>query len=387
MSTDQMLPKDPIAAADLLTALVLKDQDETICRYPTCNNPRRQETGMGRPSAYCNDSDHTAVSNHRARASLKAIAAGVVQETVVKQERPTGIVPVESLRSSVLQGMTQLQGSLERYITTLVEISDPDVSAAQIQATLDRADTRIAEALQNASTERSLRLAADAASVAARQEAQAEREAAELAIVHMEEAEAKTQRVIEESEQQIIVVQAERDETIARMHGEAKQQIDEVFQQAKEAVASAEAATVTAQEEARQANARAHDAEVDARTRIATAERLVSEANATLDRERAEVDRLRGEIEKTITEARRRAEEDRTETAALLKREREEVDRLRGELVSVTTNAREQATADRGEMDRLREELGAMRTRADRLAELNDDLRAKLIERQNPPQQ
>ncbi len=387
MSTDQMLPKDPIAAADLLTALVLKDQDETICRYPTCHNPRRQETGMGRPSAYCNDSDHTAVSNHRARASLKAIAAGVVQETVVKQERPTGIVPVESLRSSVLQGMTQLQGSLERYITTLVEISDPDVSVAQIQATLDRADTRIAEALQNASTERSLRLAADAASVAARQEAQAEREAAELAIVHMEEAEAKTQRVIEESEQQIIVVQAERDETIARMHGEAKQQIDEAFQQAKEAVASAEAATVTAQEEARQANARAHDAEVDARTRIATAERLVSEANATLDRERAEVDRLRGEIEKTITEARRRAEEDRTEAAALLKREREEVDRLRGELVSVTTNARGQATADRGEMDRLREELGAMRTRADRLAELNDDLRAKLMERQNPPQQ
>jgi len=386
MSTQSSLPKDAIAATEVLAALVLKDQDETICRYPTCHTPRRAETGTGRPSAYCSDPDHTAVSNHRARASLKAIAAGVVQETVVKQERPTGIVPVESLRSSVLQGMTQLQGSLERYITTLVEISDPDVSAAQIQATLDRADTRIAEALQNASTERSLRLAADAASVAARQEAQAEREAAELAVVHMEEAEAKTQRVIEESEQQIIAVQAERDETIDRVRGEARQQIDEAFQQAKEAVAVAETATATAQVEARQANVRAHDAEVDARTRIATAERLVSEANATLDRERTEVDRLRGELATTITEARRRADADRAEAASLLERERGEVNRLRKELTTATTNAREQAAATHDEMKQLREELVATRTRADRLAELNDELRTQLMQRQKPTQ-
>jgi len=365
MSTDQTLPKDALAAAELLAALALKDQDETICRYPTCRTLRQEATGTGRPSAYCDNPDHTAVSNHRARVVLKAIASSVAQETPIKREQPTGVIPIESLRSSVLQAMTQLQGNLERYMTTLVEIADPDISAAQIQAILDRADARIADAQQTISAERSLRLAAESAGVVARQEAQAEREAAELAIEHMEEAEARTQRVQVETEQQIVAVQAERDETVNLVRVEAQHQIEDAFYQAKEAVATAEAATATAQEEARRANARAHDAEVDARTRIATAERLVSEANATLER----------------------ADEDRTEAAAVLERERGEVDRARKELTEVTTNAREQTVADHDEIKRLREELATTRIRTDRLAELNDELRTQLIERQNPTQQ
>jgi len=60
---------------------------------------------------------------------------------------------------------------------------------------------------------------------------------------------------------------------------------------------------------------------------------------------------------------------------------------VRKELTTATTNAREQATADHDEMKQLREELAATRTRADRLAELNDELRAQLMQRQNPTQQ
>ena len=380
MSTDPTLPKEPIDAADLLATLVIKDQDETVCRYPTCNNPRRAETGTGRPSTYCSDSDHTAVSNHRARAALKAIAAGVAQESGVKREQqpPIGVIPVESLRSSVVNGMMQLQGNLERYITTLVEISDPDVSMAQMQATLDRADTRIAEALQNASTERSLRLAADAATVAARQEAQAEREAAELAIEHMEEAEARTKRISEETEQQIAAVQAERDETIERVRGEARQQIDETLQQAKEAVAIAEAATATAQEEARLADRRAHDTEVDARTRIAVAEQLVREANATLERERKEVDRLRGEAVATRTqvdaeraEARITLERERTEARSVLERERANIGRERAEVDRL-----------RGELADTRSHIEQVTIRADQFAALTDELRVQLVQAQ-----
>lgn len=385
MSTDPTLPRDASAAADVLAALVLKDQDEIICRYPTCHNPRRAETGTGRPSAYCDNPEHTAVSNHRARNMLKQLASGAGQETTSKREQPAGVIPVESLRSSVLQGMTQLQGALERYVSTLVEIADPDISAAQIQAIIDQANVRIADAQQAMSAERSLRLAAESASVAARQEAQAEREAAETAIEQMEAAEVRTQRIQEEAEQQIADVQAERDATVEGITTQAQQQIEESYRQAKQSVAEAEAATATAQEEARRAEGRAHDAEVDARTRIATSEQLVREAAATLERERAEVDRLRGELATTIAEFRIRAEAERTEAATLLQRERTEVDRLRGELVAVTTNAREQATADHEEMKRLREELATSRTRADRLAESHDQLRVQLLERQNPP--
>lgn len=388
MSTDSTLPKDPQAAAEMLAALPLKDQNDTICRYPTCYNPRRAETGTGRPSAYCDNAEHTALSNHRARASLKAIASGATQETTGKREQPVvGAVPVESLRSAVLQAMTHLNSGLERYISTLVEIADPDIAASQIQAVQDRAEARIADAHQAVSTEHSLRLAAESASVAARQEAHTEREAAELAIQHMEEAEARTVRIQEEAEQHIAAVQTERDETVRHIRDEARQQIEETFQQAKEAVAIAETATATAQEGARLANSRAHDAEVDARTRIETAEHVVREANATLQRERSEVDRLRAELATTITEARTRAEAERAEATATLQRERTEVDRLRGELVSVTTNARDQATVDRLEMDRLRAELVTARTRADRFAELNETLRTQLLERQNPSSQ
>jgi len=385
MSTDPTLPRDVSAAAEVLAALIIKDQDETICRYPTCDRPRKPETGTGRPSAYCENPEHTAVSNHRARASLKQLVSGVGQETTTKREQlATGTAPVESLRSSVVQAMTQLQSGLERYVSTLVEIADPDVAASQIQATQDRADARIADAQQVASTERSLRLAAESASAAARQEAQAEREAAETAIERLEEAEATTQRIQEETELLVANVQAERDETVERVQREAQQQIEEAYRQAKHSVAEAEAATTTAQQEARVAEERAHDAEVDARTRIEAAELLVREANATLERERSEVDRLRGELATTINEFRTRAETDRAEAAAVLARERAEVDRLRGELVAATTTAREQAVSDRSEMDRLRGELAVSRTRADQLATLSDDLRTQLIQRQKP---
>jgi len=376
---EKKMSNDPLAAAEVLVALNEKDRDETICRYPTCHAPRRA-TETGRPSAYCSDSGHTAVTNHRARASLKASASGVSGETPTKKEHPTGAIPVESLRSSVLQSMTQLQSGLERYISTLVEITDPDISVAQIQAVQDRAETRIAEAQQNVSTERSLRLAAEAASSAARQEAQAEREAAELAIQHMEEADAKAQRVSEDAEQQIVAMRQERDATVERVRNEAQQQIEEAFREAKEVVAFAEAEATTARGEARQAEERAHDAQVDAQARIVAAEQLVREANATVERERTEVDRLRKEHETTIQEARRRAEADRAEAAAALARERAEVSRVREEVVTVTKNAREQAAADRGELDRLRADLAASHIRADQLATLADELRTQLTQ-------
>ena len=365
------MSNDPLTAAAVLARLAVKDQNDAVCRYPECDRPRRA-TETGRPSAYCDHPDHTALSNHRARASLKAVASGTPAETPTKKEHPTGAIPVESLRSSVLQSITQLQSGLEHYVSTLGEMTDPDIASAQIQAVQDRAEARIADAQQAVSTERSLRLAAESASGAARQEAQTEREAAEVALQHMEEVDAKAQRIQEEAEQQTVEVQAER------VRGEAQQQIEHAFREAKEAIAEAEAETATARGEARHAEERAHDAQVDAQARIVAAEQLVREATATVERERTEVDRLRKEHETTIQEARIRAEADRAEAAAALARERAEVNRLREEVVTVTATSREQAAADRSELDRLRADLAASHVRADQLATLSDELRTQL---------
>lgn len=347
----QELPKDPQAAATILAGLTEKDADETICRYPTCHDPRQITPGSGRPSAYCQNPEHTAVTNHRARQQLKAIAAGGTPETAPKRETLAGVAQMESLRQSVVSGMLQLQGNLDRYVTILTEIADPDISVAQIQAAQAQAETKIAEVQQSLSMERSLRLAAEAARQTALQNAQSEHEAAELAIQQMEEAEARRLRQIEETEQQLAQIQMEKDSAIAQVQAEVQRQIEEIQRQAREAIAQAQEASAEA--EAREASTRAHDAETNARTQVETAERLVSEARATLERERAEVDRLRAELASTRT----RAEADRAEARANLERERAEV-------------------------DRLREELTANRKRADQLGASNDELRTQVVQLQ-----
>jgi colicin import membrane protein len=180
--------------AAMIATLEVKDQDEVICRYPTCNNLRQAATGTGRPSAYCDNTDHTPVSNHRARQQLRAAVAGGSSATPVKPEQASPVVPVESLRTTVVHGMQQLQTNLERYLSIITTLADPDLSAAQIQATLDQAQTRVAEAQQIISAERSLRLAAEIARTAAEAQAQEAHDAAESAIGRMEEVEARSEQ-------------------------------------------------------------------------------------------------------------------------------------------------------------------------------------------------
>ena len=64
MNHEPDLPTDAEGALAFLATLALKDQDDSRCRYPTCSEPRRlASTGTGRPSAYCENPEHIAVSN------------------------------------------------------------------------------------------------------------------------------------------------------------------------------------------------------------------------------------------------------------------------------------------------------------------------------------
>lgn len=352
MSTQDVF-HDPMAAAEILAALQEKDQNEAVCRYPTCYEPRQATTRTGRPYAYCQNPDHTALTNHRARQHLKAIAANGTPAAASIREVSASVVviaPVESLRSSVVGRITQLQNDMERYLAVLTEMADPDLSAAQIQAALDRAEARIADTQHTASAERSLRLAADAARQAAHDEARAAQETATQATRQREEAEARLQRLIEETNQQMAALRRERDETVAWVQAEAQHQIEACERQASEALAHAQTETATAQEEARRAEAQAHDAEIEAQAKVASAEQLVRDTRTTLERERTEVDRLRAEL----TGLRTQMEAERAEHRATLQRERTEVDRLRAD-------------------------LSATRARADQLATVADDLRMQLV--------
>lgn len=82
MSTE--LPTDPASAAAFLVSLKDKDKDETRCSYPTCREPRQSATGTGRPSAYCSNPKHTAVT----RQQLQNLADGTPEVLYYQSERP-----------------------------------------------------------------------------------------------------------------------------------------------------------------------------------------------------------------------------------------------------------------------------------------------------------
>lgn len=379
MNFDPTLPKDPAQAAAILAALEHKPEQE--CAYPTCHRPRQAAFGTGRPSAYCDDPRHTAVNAHRARQYLRAMATPDV--TPPTQDPASGAATAstaESLHASLLQRMTLFQNELERYVTTLKALSDPDLAAAQIKAALDQANSRVAEIQQALSSEQALRLKAEAELLTVQAETAAEREAAEQAIARMEEA-----------EQRVVAIQAERDATIEGLQTETQQRLQEM----QSALIQANAETAKAQEEARLANATA----LEARTQTATAERLIQEAHTSLERERAERDRLRSELEEVRTRAYADLQAERQYAANELQRERTERDRLRKEWEELRTqllaelqeerrSTLDDRAQERVERERLRTELITMQkqleqatVRADALATTNDHLREQLSKR------
>ncbi|SRR5579883_819621 len=364
MSTDPTQTKDPAQAAALLAELESKDPSE--CTYPGCHQPRQTTAGTGRPSTYCSNQQHNAVNAHRVRQRLMAVVAtGETPSTQAKRgPSPTSSTSTngspESLRGSILSGIQVLQTNLERYVTALAEISDPEISAAQIQAVLDQANSRVADMQQVLSSEQALRLKAEKELLIAQDQAQAEREAAEQAIQRMEEVETNTQQQLRQAEARIREVQAERDATVEREQLEAEKHVREIQTQMNAALREARSETTKAQEEARLANVAA----LEARTQAATAERLVQEARNSLERERTETDRLREELKEVRAQAQADLQEERRRAQADRERERTEIDRLREELVA-TRKQVQQAT-----------------TRADTLA---DQLHTQLLQQRQQP--
>lgn len=377
--------KDSAMAAKILDDLAQKDLNETICRYPTCQE-KRVTPGPGRPSTYCDNKEHTALNNHRARQFLKTLALNKPpvesDETDESPSPAVAIHQVESLRGSVVTGMLQLQSNLERYLGTLKTLADPDIASAQLQAATARLDSRLSDMQERLSTEISLRLAADASRQAAQEESASSKDAADLAIKRMEEAEARTLRIQEETEQQLATLREETEQQIASARRDAQHAIEVVEQEAKVTVEQAQAET-------HQAQRQAQEAEMNSRTQVAAAERLVQEAQKALEQERAEVQRLRTDLADTRSQG--KADRDQAQNA--LEQERAEVQRLRTTLAQVQAQAnadRDQAQKaleqERAEVQRLRTDLARIEgqrdqatKRGDQLAAENDELRKKQV--------
>ena len=366
MALDPSLPRDAIAAQQLLAELAVKDQNDVICRYPTCFEPRRTSENGGRPPAFCANAKHTPLTNSRARAYVKDLA-NELPHASIETEQPATTLIVQSLQGTTLVRMEQFQEVFGKYVAAIRELSDPEVAAAQIEAAQHRANALIAAAQEKVGTERSLRLLAEQVQATAQQEALNAREEAARALTEMRVAEERARLQQEEYERTVVELQQVHRDAIEAIRKEAQEQIKGVKQQASDEISLAHAASVVAQEETRTANERAHDAQIEARLAIASAEKQVQEVNLALLREQGEVTRLREELTAVTKEAQNRAETDL-----------EEIQRLRAELRQTILDARTRAGDDRGEIQQLRESLAGATKRADDLAISNDSLRSQL---------
>ena len=378
MSILDQLPKDQATALDVLAKLAEKDKDERVCSYPTCPDPRRQGTGVGKPPIFCENPEHNAVNNFRARKKLTGVAAGEA-ETLGRRGEVllTGLV-MESSRNTVVAGMEQLQCELERYASILADMTDPDLAAAREKANQDQTNVRVAEADQRASMEKELRLAAENANQAAQRDAQAARDATELAIKQLEDNEARMQQLREDTEQRVVDTQAACDAIVVQVREDAQRQIAEAQEQARNAVNTAEQIVAEAVQESREAREQQQEAEETARVEIATAKQLVDEAHKERDREREEVRRLRQELSEarqraegeqtrllqTIEEMRQRAATDRTEMENRIERER--------------ADARLLVEREREETQRVRQDLQEARAQMERAERRSLDLTAQI---------
>lgn len=351
MSID--FPKDPAIAAAILASLATKD--EAQCRYPLCEELRQDAAGPGKPPMYCER--HTALSAHRARAQLKAIAAQSLPSVASGNSAQITASETSLMQDSVLSTMRRLHDDMEHYMEALVSLVDPGFIASQIQAAQDEATARIAEAEARVNTERSQRLAAETKATLAAEEARAGQEAAEEALARMEETEAALEALKVETEQRLSELMTLQDEAIERIQGQAEAKTKEVEAEARAAIEEAKIETaqaVTRAEEAREEASKATSAQ-------AQAERLAAEVREALGRERAEVERLRKEINEAKEEARLRAEADRAFHREAMGHERAEIDRLRKEL----GEARAEVSQTIARTEELRDQLLQERLRGE----------------------
>jgi DNA repair exonuclease SbcCD ATPase subunit len=369
---DVLLPKDQAEAQQFLIALEKKDQDKTLCSYPTCKQSRRSPPeGGGNIPAYCDDEAHTSLSNSRLRANIKKLANGL-KAPKLETEQPVTTKMVQVLEEKALVQMKRFHHDFGLYVAAIEEIADPDITSAQIEAAQFHAEAQIASIQEAMKTEQAFRKSAEnlrdtaqAARDAAQQDAQAARGETALVRTKLQQSEEQIQFLKEQHEQEVASRKQEHAAELEALQRETQKQIEAIRDQAKKDIASAQEKTDAAQRDANGANIRAHDAETKATIEIASAEQRVKEAQNSLKREQDEVAQLRQARDATTVENKKRAEADLKER-----------ERLRTELTTV----HQRTENDQKEIERVRDSRDRAIERADELARLNDTLRTQLLQ-------
>ncbi|MGI5162690.1 hypothetical protein ACQEVJ_46400, partial [Microbispora sp. CA-102843] len=166
------------------------DEPRVTCRYPGCEEPPESADGPGRPPAYCANPAHNATTAFRRRRELAAQAEGR-PAPVEDLDRPVtmGQARAAELLRATEQLAVRTLGELERVVSELRTIADPDAAAAEVAGVQATAAEQVAAAEARAvQAERVASLAAAGAETARAEREQADA-VAEEALRSADEAE------------------------------------------------------------------------------------------------------------------------------------------------------------------------------------------------------
>ena len=378
------LPEKRSVVITSVQLYVMSDATETerrICRFPACRRTAADsQSGTGRPPEYCDDSAHNRASAWHARRRLRTEQLGQAPGV---DERP---VDAARQRASQIHGQVagmveQLDQRLKGLLEELRTVADPEAAELQIEAVTSQAAEQVATAAARASRAEQAQRCAEAERAeadAAAEEASALSEQLRTGLdesgQRLAEANAVQDRVIAELAGARATVEAEREQSSARLVDLAERltvteaRLIEAHADRDAATQRAEAALV-AQSEAEERSRNAVD-RVDAESaRAARAENAVEslrrglvQAQRRATELREEVGDLRGKLA-TMTAQR---------DAAVHDAEREKVhgqqrvDDLRARHEEEDRRLQEEFVELRGELNAAREAASVQRSRADR---------------------
>jgi len=338
---------------------------DTTCAFPGCVRPRvPAPVGGGRPSAYCDDSAHTAVSAFRARRAAAADAVAATGEGEESGGRPASLAGMrlrsvaDQVREELASHRQRLDSLVEAALESLDGAGDPaavEAELASMRAELIRSlvDTDAALAGERrdraAAEERAVRAEqlrgeADADAAAARQDATSARTDADAARADAAEA----RREAEEHRAAAAAASA-AEQAVSTARVQAEEQADRARAAQAGAERDAEAAREQADRRTADALAQAHQAadRAEAAARVvaaATAEAADVRRRAEVAEQRAgDADLLRSRADERVEDYRAQLEENRRREADRAQEHRDRVAEL-GARIDDLTHAHQRET-------------------------------------------
>ncbi|MFJ2833570.1 hypothetical protein ACIPC1_39535 [Streptomyces sp. NPDC087263] len=302
------------------------------CKFTGCSNrPEPKDPSKPGPAPeYCAREDHNAGTKWRLDQQAKRAAkraagsAGAPEIEAVESDKPVtdSAADAVNVRETVIAKVDQLRAELERYITLLQTVNDPEAAEAQMLAVESEAQTRIATADQRADAERSRRVTAENVARAAEEAKAAADEAAEQLMNELEEAQAQfqseTARIREDAAAQIEAAQNEAAMAVETAKHDANSKVERITQDAAQAREQLLAETaMKVAEFKQQADERVDVAETAAGRAQTEATSKVEAMEKTVADEKAAAEAVKTQAEEAVkaAQAKETAAEERVRTA------------------------------------------------------------------------